>query len=109
MKKCQIGNTLVEVVPEGCIYEIKLVSLVLKYISSKYNWTNEIWALLLRGQSTVAMDIFFWNFSFYQDMLPYIHIVCKPHSHTPYRCLKIDNFLGTGLFRIIPPFFRYRY
>ena len=75
----------------------------MKLISSKYSLTNGIWALLLRGQSTVAMDIFLWNFSFYQDMLAYIHIVCKPHSHTPYRSLKIDNLLGTGLFRIIPP------
>ena len=56
-KNCHIGNILVEVVPEGCIYEIKLVALVLKYISSKYSSTNEIWALLLRGQSTVAMEI----------------------------------------------------
>ena len=83
--------------------EIKFVTVLMKRISSKYSPTNGIWALLLRGQSTVAMDNFLWNFSFYQDMLPYIHIVCKPHSHIPYRSLKIDNFLGTGLFRIIPP------
>ena len=80
---------------EGCIYEIKLVALVLKHISSKYSPTSEIWTLLLRGQRPVAMDIFLWNFSCYQDMLPYITHVCKPHSHTPYRCLKIDNFLET--------------
>ena len=98
LNNCHIGNIVVEVVPEGCIYEIKFVALVMKHISSKYSPTNGIWA-----RSTVAMDIFLWNFSFYQDMLPYIHIVCKPHSHTPYRCLKIDNYLGTGLFRIIPP------
>ena len=103
LNNCHIGNILVEVVPEGCIYEIKLVALVMKHISSKYSPTNGIWALLLRGQSTVAMDIFLWNFSFYQDTLPYIHIVCKPYPHTHYRCLKIDNFLETGLFRIIPP------
>ena len=99
LNNCHIGNILVE----GCIYEIKLVALVMKHISSKYSPTNGIWALLIRGQTTVAMDIVLRNFSFYQDMLPYIHIVCKPHSHTPYRCLKIDNFLGTGLFKIIPP------
>ena len=91
---------LVVVVSEGCIYEIKLVALVLKHISSKHSPTNEIWAPLLRGQSTIAMDIFLWKFSFYQDILSYIHIVCKRHSHTPYRCLNIDGFLGTGLFRI---------
>ena len=50
------------VVPEGCIYEIKLVALVLKHISSKYSPTNEIRILLLRGQSTVAMDIYLWIF-----------------------------------------------
>ena len=72
LKNCHIGNILVEVVPEGFIYEIKSVALVLKHISSKYSPSNEIWVLLLRGQSTVAMDIFLWNFSFYQDMLPYI-------------------------------------
>ena len=77
--------------------------MVLKHISSEYSQTNEIWAPLLRGQNVVAMYIFLWIFSFYQDKLPYIHIVCTPHSHTPYRCLKIDNFLGTGLFRIMPP------
>ena len=74
LNNCYIGNILVEVVPEGCIYEIKLVALVMKHISSKYSPTNGMWALLLRGQSTVAMDIFLWNFSFYQDMLPYIHM-----------------------------------
>ena len=41
-KNCHIGNILVEVVPEGCIYEIKLVALVMKHISSKYSPTNEI-------------------------------------------------------------------
>ena len=88
-KNCRIRNILVEFVPEGYIYEIKLVAFVLKDISSNYSPTNEIWALLLRGQSKVDMDIFLWNVSFYQDMLPYIHIVCKPHSHIPYRCLTI--------------------
>ena len=64
------------------MYDIKLVALVMKHISSKYSPTIGIWALLLSGQSTIAMDIFLWNFPFYQDMLPYIHIVCKPHPHT---------------------------
>ena len=63
LKNCHIGNILVAVVSEGCIYEIKLVALVLKHISSKYSPTNEIWAPLLRWQSTVAMVIFSWNFS----------------------------------------------
>ena len=98
MKKCHIVNILVQVVPEGCIYEIELVAMVLRHISSKYSLANEIWAPLLRGQSMVDMDIFLWNF----HCISYIHIVCKPCSHTPYRCLKIDNFLGTDLFRINP-------
>ena len=71
-----------KVVAEISILEIKLVTLVLKHISSKYSPSNEIWAPLLRWQSAVAMDIFLCNFSFYHDGLPYLHIVCKPHSHT---------------------------
>ena len=47
IKNCQIGNILVEVVPEGCIYEIKLITLVLKHFSSKYSPTKEIWPPLL--------------------------------------------------------------
>ena len=57
LNNCHIGNTLFDVVPEGCIYEIKFVALLMKHISPKYSPTNGIWALLLRGQSTVAMDI----------------------------------------------------
>ena len=70
-EKCHIGNILVAVVPEGCIYEIKLVALVLKHIS-QYSPTNEIWAPLLRGQSTVAMDIFLpLHFNFKIRAKPY--------------------------------------
>ena len=54
----------------GCIDEIKLVALVLKHISSKNSPTNDIWTLLLRGQSTVAMDIFLWNFSLSANLIP---------------------------------------
>ena len=53
-KNCHNGNILVEVVPEGCIGSETYV----------INGTNEIWALLLRSQNTVAMDIYLWNFSF---------------------------------------------
>ena len=56
--KCRIGNILVEVVPEGCIFEIKLITLALKHISSKYSPTKEIWPPLLRGLCTVAIEIF---------------------------------------------------
>ena len=31
------------------------------------------------------------------------HIYTLSANLVPCRCLKIDNFLGTGLFRIIPP------
>ena len=64
LDNCHIGNILVEVVPEGCIYEIKLVALAMKHISSKYSPTNGIWALLLRGQCTVAMNICYGIFHF---------------------------------------------
>ena len=40
MKKCHIGTILVQVVPEGYIYKIKLVALVLKHISSTYSPTQ---------------------------------------------------------------------
>ena len=65
----------------------------------KFCTTNEIWAPLLRGEYGCYGHIFMDFFILSKYVTIYTHCL-KPHSH---RCLKIDNFLGTGLFRISPP------